>query len=524
MSSEINRRNFMGTAAATGAFSIVPRHVMGGQGFVAPSDKLTMAHIGCGTEGTRELVTGLIQDPRVQIVAACDVVKDSQDYLDWSKFGTRNTIRRVLERPSWGERDTGVRSGLDQFKEVVEAYYAKQKGYENFKGCTAYNDFRELLAKEKDVDCVKIMTPDHLHAAIGVAAMKLKKPILVHKPLANRMTEARLVIETARKMNLPTHFMAYGQGAATERIIGSIKEGVIGPLREVHNWTDRPVWEQFTELPKDRPPVPPGMDWQLWLGPATDRPYHPSYTHMVFRSWYDFGGGCIADVGIYSLWPVFTALEAGPPLSARAWSTHTCNAIDHVANPIENDFAFPTASVIQFEFAARANWPAFQVFWYDGGMQPRIPELDSDNGALPPGGMLYVGDKGKILSAGGAPRLITAKGSAPLWRDAAPTGPRGGAGQTQGSPSASVPGRANDAWVQAFKGGERSPGDFLNSGPISETVCLAAVALRAGKVKSGVRTYPSPIKVLYDSASMKITNLADANKYLTREYRPGWEL
>ena len=440
MASEINRRNFMGTAAATGAFSIVPRHVLGGQGYVAPSDKLTMAHIGCGTEGTRELVAGLLQDPRIQIVAACDVVKDSTDYLDWSKNGTRNTIRRVLEKPSWGEGVPGIRSGRDQFKEVVEAYYAKQTGYENFKGCTSYNDFRELLEKEKDVDCVKIMTPDHLHAAIGLAAMKKGKPILVHKPLANRMTETRLVIETARKMKVPTHFLAYGQGAATERIVGTIKEGVIGPLREVHNWTDRPVWPQYTELPTERPPVPPGMDWQLWLGPAVDRPYHPCYTHMVFRSWYEFGGGCIADMGIYSLWPVFTALNLGPPLSARAWSTHTCNVIDYVATPVENDFSFPTASVIQFEYGARQDAPALNVFWYDGGMQPRIPELDSDNAALPPEGMLYVGDKGKILSAGGAPRLITAKGSEPLWRDA-PAAPTGGAGRAQGSPSAQAASR-----------------------------------------------------------------------------------
>jgi len=319
--------------------------------------------------------------------------------------------------------------------------------------------------------------------------------------------------------------MAYGQGGATERIIGAIKEGVIGPLREIHNWTDRPVWEQFTELPKDRPPVPAGMDWQLWLGPAVDRPYHPSYTHMVFRSWYDFGGGCIADVGIYSLWPVFTALNMGPPISARAWSTHTCNVIDHVANPVENDFAFPTASVIHFEFGPPPGMQPLSVFWYDGGMQPRIPELDADTAAVPPGGLLYVGDKGKILAAGGAPRLITAKGAEPLWREAAATPREAGRGrQAQSPPSAQVPSRANDLWITAFKGGERSPGDFLNAGPISETVCLAAVALRAGKAKSGVRTYPAPIKVLYDSAAMKITNLPEANKYLTREYRPGWEL
>jgi len=518
MNSKIDRRNFVGTAAATGVFTIVPRNVLG-RGFVAPSDKLTMAHIGCGTEGTRELVQGLIQDPRVQIVAVCDPVKDGDNYLDWAKNSTRDAIRKLLDDPNFNSKYSGIRMGRDQFQEVVERYYAKTRGLQNYR-VSSYADFRELLEKEKDINCVKVMTPDHLHAAISLDALKRGKNVIVHKPLANRMSEVKLIMETARRTNLATHFMAYGSGGSSERIIGMIKEGAIGTLREIHNWTDRPVWPQYTELPTERPPVPPNFDWQLWLGPEKDRPYHPCYTHMVFRSWYDFGGGCIADVGIYSLWPVFTALNLGAPVSARAWSTHTCNVIDHVANPVVNDFAFPTASTIQFEYAATSELPSLQVFWYDGGVQPRIPELDADPAPLPPGGMLFVGDKGKILSAGGAPRLINSQGIEPLWREAAAPKRAAGSGQA----AAAAPGRGNDLWVNAFMGGERSPGDFLSAGPISETVCLAAVALRAGRVKSGVRVYPAPVKLLYDSASMKITNMAEANKYLTRDYRPGWEL
>src|SRR4030095_5001826 len=173
--------------------------------------------------------------------------------------------------------------------------------------------------------------------------------------------------------------------------------------------------------------------------------------------------GGSADVGIYSLWPVFTAPNVGPPLSASAWSTHTCNTVDHVANPMVNDFSFPTASVIQFQYAARPDWPALDLFWYDGGVQPRIPELDSDPAPVGPGGMLWVGDKGKILTGGrGAPQLITAKGVEPLWTDPPPTRPAGGA-----RPSAPA-----NVWVPAFKGGETSPRNFLTAGPISETVCL----------------------------------------------------
>lgn len=517
MKPDTNRRKFVGIAAASGLFSIVPRHVLGGEGYVPPSDKITMAHIGCGTEGTRELVTGLIQDPQVQIVAVCDPVKNATNYLDWSKNGIRDSVRRLLDEPGFNEGVSGIRGGRDQFQEIVQKYYAKARGLKDFR-VAAYADFRELLEKEKDIDAVKIMTPDHLHATIGVAAMNKGKNILVHKPLANRMNETKLIMETARKTKVATHFLAYqGGGVAVERIVARIKDGAIGPLREVHNWTDRPVWPQYTEIPSERPPVPEGFDWNLWLGPERDRPYHPSYTHMVFRSWYDFGGGCIADVGIYSLWPVFTALQVAAPISARAWSTHTCNTVDGVANPMVNDFSFPTASVIQFQYAARADWPALDLFWYDGGVQPRIPELDSDPAPVGPGGMLWVGDKGKILTGGrGAPQLITAKGVEPLWKEDAPAAGR--------APGGARPTGAANVWTAAFKGGEPSPGNFLNAGPISETVCLAAVALRAGRVKSGVRVYPAPIKLLYDSASMKITNLPEANKYLTRDYRPGWEL
>ncbi len=521
----MNRREFLTPAAAAAAFTIVPRHVLGGPGFVPPSDKVALAHIGCGSEGTRELVTGLIQNEQIQIVAVCDPVKDGTNYLDWSRNGIRDSIRRLLGDSSFGAGVSGIRAGRDQFQEVVQRYYAKTRGLSNFK-VASYNDFRELLEKEKDIDAVKIMTPDHLHAAIGLAAMKKGKAVAAHKPLANRMNEAKLIIETARQTNIATHFLALGQGGGSDAIIARIKEGVIGPLREVHNWTDRPVGPQFTQIPADKPPIPEGFDWQLWLGPERDRPYSPEYTHMVFRSWYDFGGGCIADVGIYSLWPVFTALNLGPPISARAWATHTCTTIDSVANPIENDVAFPTASVIQFQYAARADKPALDVLWYHRGVKPRIPELDANPAPVGPGGMLFVGDKGKILSGGrGGVQLITSKGVEPLFTEAAPVqgarpgGPRtgGGAGQTSYA-------RGEALWVQAMKGGAPSPGSFLNAGPISETVCLAAVALRAGRQRSGVRVYPAPIKVLYDSASMKITNLPDANKYLTRDYRPGWEL
>ncbi len=156
--------------------------------------------------------------------------------------------------------------------------------------------------------------------------------------------------------------MAYGLGSGNASIAQRIKVGVIGPLREIHNWTNRPVWPQYTRIPKDRPPVPKGLDWNLWLGPALDRPYHPHYTHTVFRGWYDFGGGSMADMGIYSLWPVFTTLDLGIPQSAEAWATHTCSVADHVCRTDKNDFSYPTACTLRFKFAAQKNMPRVGSF------------------------------------------------------------------------------------------------------------------------------------------------------------------
>jgi predicted dehydrogenase len=361
------------------------------------------------------------------------------------------------------------------------------------------------------------MTPDHLHATIAIAAMKKGKHVMVHKPLANRMYEGRLVVETARKTKVATHLLAYGSGAGNGSIARRIREGVIGPLREIHNWTNRPVWPQYTEIPKDRPPVPKGFDWELWLGPALDRPYHPHYTHTVFRGWYDFGGGSMADMGIYSLWPVFTALELGAPLSAEAWATHTCSIVDHVSRTDRNDFSYPTGCRIRFKFAARGDMPAVDLFWYDGGMKPRLPEdVETQNIEIPAEGILFVGDQGAIMAGfnGQDPRLF-AKGKRPsIELLEGLTGPiiRGGASpQSSRRGQKARRGRAS-TWLEAVKGGEPSPGNFLNAASITDAVNLGTVALRAGK------------KVLFDSENMRITNVAGANKYLYREYRKGWEL
>ena len=498
MASRMNRREFLGSAVASSAFTIVPRHVLGGTGHVPPSEKIRLAHIGMGTQGFNE-IGSLLESPHIQIVAVCDPNTDSSDYVEWGKHGTRNRIRRYLDKPNWRASDNGCPGGREVGREVVDTYYKNHPRTQAHKSCAAYADFRDLLANETDLDAVKVMTPDHLHATISIAAMRKGLHVLMHKPVANRLAEGRLVLKAQRQAKVATHLLAYGSGAGNGLIVKQIKAGVIGPLREVHNWSNRPVWPQYTEISTDRPSVPKGFDWDLWLGPALDRPFHPHYTHTVFRGWYDFGGGSMADMGIYSLWPVFEGLNLDTPVSAQAWGTHACTIKDNVSRPIQNDFSYPAACTIHLTFGARASRPALDLFWYDGGMKPRLPEaVERHDIQMEREGILFVGDQGAILAGfhGQNPRLFTKGQNKPLRVDQDDM-------------------RNVDRlglWIKACKGGKASPGSFLNAAAITDAVNLGTVALRSGK------------KVRFDSDRMKITNVPEANRYLVRQYRQGWNL
>ena len=497
---KINRREFLGSAAAASlALTVVPRNVLGGPGFVPPSDKITLGYIGCGTQGLREM-TSLIANPALQIVAVCDPNKFSTNYVDWSLNDVRNGIRRALGDNSWGENLDGIPGGRDVGQEFVQKYYAKSKETSSYKGCSSYNDFRELLEKEQDIDAIKIMTPDHLHATVAIASMKKGMHVVTHKPIANRISEWKKVYDVTRSTGMSSHLLAWSIKPGYEVVKQWIKEGLIGNLKEIHNWSNRPVWQQWQSNPTDTPPVPEGLDWDLWLGPVPDRPYHLNYTNAVFRGWYDFGGGSIADMGHYSLFPLFLSFGIeNPAISAEAYGTTTCTTKDHVAMGVRNDVAFPLSCIIRFKMPAQKEMGPFDLIWYDGGIKPITPdELYEDGESLTPEGMMFVGDKGKILAGfrGESPRLI-------------PESRMEGISNEQ---SREERYDANAIWIKAFKEKTQSPGSFLYAGPVTETILLGAVALRARK------------RVEYDTVNMKITNIPDANKYLTREYRKGWEL
>ncbi len=498
-SKKINRREFLGTAAAASlAFTVVPRQVLGGPGYVAPSDKITLGYVGCGTQVLREM-TALISNPALQIVAVCDPNKFTTDYVDWSQNDVRNSIRRALGDNSWGEAIKGIPGGRDIGQEFVQKYYGKSKDSGTYKGCGSYEDFRELLEKEKDINAIKIMTPDHLHATVAIASLKKGKHVVTHKPIANRMHEFRVTVDTVTKTGLSTHLLAWSNRPDYDTIKKWISEGRIGKLQEIHNWSNRPMWPQWQANPTDKPPVPKDFNWDLWLGPVPDRPYHPNYTHAVFRGWYDFGAGSIADMGHYSLFPLFRTLGINTQAkSAESYATTTCTLQNNVSVGVNNDVAFPLSCIIRFKFEAQTELPAFDLFWYDGGMRPVTPdELSSAGKSFEREGMMFVGDKGKIIGGFRGENPILYSENKVLKAESA----REQSGQN-----------SNDVWINAFKENTQSPGSFLYAGPVTETILLGAVALRAGK------------KVEYDAVNMKITNIPDANKYLVREYRKGWEL
>lgn len=500
----LNRREFMGIAGSSLAFTIIPRHVMGGVGYVAPSDKINLALIGAGTQQLGELVR-LITDERVQIVSVSDPNKEPVGYRAWSAdAGLRRQMRTLIGDSSWYE-GTRITAGRDVAYDFINRYYGVKTGKSGYAGCSAYSDFRAMLEKESSIDAVKIIVPDHLYPALATAALKKGHHVVMHKPLGNRVSELRKTIEAVESNpNLTTHMLAWSSNERYLQVKKWIDDGVIGTLREVHNWSYRPVWEQWTSYFKEQPPVPRGFDWQLWLGPWPDRPYHPNYTHTVYRSWFDFGAGSVADMGIYSLWPLFTTLGIdSPPTVVEAYGNVTRTTDENGAQTvIPIRVAFPWSSVFRWKFPKIGTGSPLDLFWYDGGMKPpNPPELEADDKVLESEGMMFVGDAGKIMAGFRCenPRII------PAARMKEVTGSEKAPEITQAD--------ATSTWIEAILNGKQSPGNLKSAAVVNETALLAMVALRAGS------------RIKYDPATMKITSSESANQYLYRsEYRKGWEL
>ena len=501
--SGLSRRGFLAGAVATSALAIVPRHVIGGEGPAPPSEKINIACIGVGSQGLRVMLHFLAQ-PDVQVVGVCDVNKQSSDYPQWGKNEFRDSVRRLLGggNSNWEWLGTGQvieltptckatagTAGREPCRQIVDAYYAGRKRSGQGRACTAYADFRELLEKQKDVDGVVVCTTDHWHAAISIAAMKKGKHVYCQKPMTRTVHEARRMAEVARQSRVATQVAVGNQASESTRLLCEwIWDGAIGPVREVVNWSNRPFWPQGIDRPQEVQPVPEGLDWNLWLGPAPERPFHRAYLPFVWRGWYDFGGGAIGDMGCYSFDTIFRVLKLEAPTAVEANSTGTFPE------------TFPKASTVQFTFPARGQMPPVKLTWHDGGRLPARPEGLEGKGRLPAEGLLFVGDKGAILSGftGDNPTLIP-ESKMKDYKQPAKTLPRSVGHDRE--------------WIEAIKGAKTPPGaNFEFSSLVTETIQLGNVALRTGE------------RLTWDGANLKAANSAAAGPYIRPEYRQGWSL
>jgi hypothetical protein len=498
----MDRRAFLGGIGAVSGLTIVPRRVLG-RGYVPPSDMILLAQVGCGTQAQRQVNMKLVTRPDLQFVAVVDPNTDSQDYVDWGPWGNRDDIRQFLDEPSWGANDTGIRAGREVARQIMETYYQKQN--RPSRGIRGYEDFREMLEKESDIQGVVNITPDHQHGAINIAALRKGKAAISHKPVASVLYEVRRTIAAARESSAPSHLLAYSNDPDPHVLAAWIAGSAIGQVREVHNWSSRPFWPQgMQDYHASGPPVPSGFNWTLWQGPEPDRPYHPSYTFAVFRGWYAYGTGCIGDMGHYSLWQPYRILQLGVPEFVEARPNNDAFVGEnHVSEGGHvSHVAFPKASTVRWRHPATSTRPSVDTFWYDGGMKPQTPEeLYEDHEDLDDEGMLLVGDKGKILCDfwGNKPRLI------PKSRQRAFEG-------SMAVPNADLT-TSDDEWINAIKRGGKSKGSFEEIAPLSEAVTLASIALRV------------PYKRLqWDAQQMMFTNSSEANALIRREhYRDGWE-
>jgi hypothetical protein len=417
--------------------------VLGGSRHVPPSEKLNIAGVGIGGRGEGDLD----EVGSENIVALCDVD---------DKYAAR----------------------------VFNKYPNAKK----------YHDFRKMLDQEKSIDAVVIAVPDHNHAVVAMTAIKMGKHVYCEKPLAHSIYEVRKLTEAAKEAGVATQLGNQGQASEETRLVSEfIWDGALGSVREVHSWCNRPISPRGIERPKDTPPVPETLNWDLWLGPAPYRPYNPCYLPFTWRGWWDFGSGVLGDIGCHQFVSIFRALKLGYPTSVEA-----CSSNFYEPATVTEETA-PKASIVRYDFPARESMPPVKLTWYDGGLMPARPnELEEGLRFGNADDNLFIGDKGKMLGH----RLLPESRSKEYGRPPKVL-PRS-------------PGHHKE-WINACKGGEPAGSNFDLSGPLTEVVLLGNVALRMGQ-----QLYEKGLKLYYDGPNMKVTNIPEANKYIRNEYREGW--
>ncbi len=437
----IDRRQFLGRAAASAAaVTIVPRHVLGGRGYVPPSDMVYIGSIGAMGMG-RSNRRALAETGQAEIVALCDV------------------------------DDTKTAEALADHE-----------------GAKTYRDYRRMLEEESGLDAVVVSTPDHMHAVITMAAMERGLGVYTEKPLTWSVEEARLLAEGAERYGVATQMGNWGHAHDEARLINEwIADGAIGSVREVHTWTNRPIWPQGIDRPEGSLPIPSTLDWDLWLGVAPERPYNEGYHPFDWRGWWDFGTGALGDMACHIIDFPFWALKLGHPDAVEASSVGM------------TDETYPLGSMVTFHFPAREGMPAVKLIWWDGGLKPpRPPELEPGRQMGDrSGGVIFNGDSGKIMCSCYARDACLIPQS---WMD------------SYDHPAPSLPRSIGhrEEWLEAVRGGQQAMSNFGYAGPLTEVILLGCVAIRMND------------RLEWDGDSMTVTNLPEANAHIRRTYREGW--
>lgn len=470
-----SRRNFIKTAAvASAGFMIVPRHVLGGKGYIAPSDKLNLATIGAGGKGESDL-ENFTKNGNVNVVALCDV--DDERSADTRKK------------------------------------YSKAK---------YYHDYRELLEKEKkNIDACSISTPDNVHAVATLAAMQLGKHVYTQKPLTHDIWEARQLARAAKKYKVVTQMGNQGgSGDGVRQAQEMCNAGMIGNVHTVHAWTNRPVWAQGFALPEGKFNVPSTLDWNLWLGPSPFYEFKPVYAPWSWRAWYPFGTGALGDMACHMLDPAFRILPIDYP---SEFSCSIPKSWTKEGDEIKHTDGFPPASVIHLKYPRTDGKGEINLSWFDGGIMPPLPDelLPGEPFGNRDGGILFIGTKGKLVMGcyGEAPRLLPTKRmeEVTMPKQTIPRVPEGHYLQ----------------WINACiagYGNKQTSSPFEYAGPFAESILIGNLAIRswylpefgANKGDDVYRAHPK--KFIWNAKEMKVTNVPEANQFVKRQYRDGWSL